>query len=72
MAIPPLPLIREEQLSIKPSTGKLPLGGLPRNRVVRIIARPNMTSAVYRGRKATIAWASTLSEQSLFVHMQKA
>ena len=27
------------------STGKLPLGGLPRNRVVRINDRPDMTSA---------------------------
>ena len=34
------------------STGKLPLGGLPRNTVVRTIDRPNMTSAVYRGRKS--------------------
>ena len=35
------------------STGKLPLGGLPSNSVVRINDHPNMTSAVYRGRKAT-------------------
>ena len=28
------------------STGKLPLGGLPRNSVVRINDRPEMTSAV--------------------------
>ena len=33
------------------STGKLPLGGLLRNNVVRINDRPNMTAAVYRGRK---------------------
>ena len=37
------------------STGKLPLGGLTRNNVVRILVRitdrPDMTSAVYRGRK---------------------
>ena len=34
------------------STGKLPLGGLPRNSVVRITDHPNMTSAVYCGCKA--------------------
>ena len=33
------------------STGKLPLGGLPRNSVVRITDRPDMTSAVYLGDK---------------------
>ena len=32
------------------STGKLSLGGLPRNSVVRITDRPDMTSAVYHGR----------------------
>ena len=32
------------------SAGKLPLGGLPRNRVFRITDHPDMTSAVYRGR----------------------
>ena len=30
------------------STGKLPLGGLSRNSVVRINDRPDMTSAVYQ------------------------
>ena len=35
------------------SIGKLPSGGLPRNSVVRITDCPDMTSAVYRGRKAT-------------------
>ena len=35
------------------STGEMPLGGLPRNSVVRITDRPNMTSAVYCGRKAS-------------------
>ena len=35
------------------SSGKLPLGGLPRNNVVRITDLPDMTSAVYSGRKAT-------------------
>ena len=34
------------------STGKLPLGGLPRDSVVRIADRLDMTSAVYHGRKA--------------------
>ena len=34
------------------SSGKLPLGGLPWNSVVRIIDRPDMTIAVYRGHKA--------------------
>ena len=33
------------------SIGKLPLGGFPKNSVVRINDHPNMTSAVYRGRK---------------------
>ena len=35
------------------STDKLPMGGLPRNSVVRITDRPDVTSAVYRGHKAT-------------------
>ena len=35
------------------STGKLHLGGLPRNSVVRITDHPDMTSAVYRGHKGT-------------------
>ena len=35
------------------STGYLPRGGLPRNSVDRITDRPNMTSAVDRGRKAS-------------------
>ena len=34
-------------------TGKLPLGSLPRNSVVRITERPDMTSAVYHGCKVT-------------------
>ena len=33
-------------------TDKLPLGGLPRNSVVRITDCPDMTSAVYCVRKA--------------------
>ena len=36
----------------KLSTGKLPIGGLPRNSVVRIADHPDMTSAIHRGRKA--------------------
>ena len=35
------------------STGYLPRGGLPRNSVARITDRPDMTSAVDRGRKAS-------------------
>ena len=34
------------------STGKLPLGGLPGNSVVRVTDRPDMILAIYRGRKA--------------------
>ena len=36
------------------STGYLPRGGLPRNSVDRITDRPDMTSAVDRGRKELI------------------
>ena len=36
------------------STGKLPLGGLHRNSVLRIIDCPDMTSAVNHGHKAII------------------
>ena len=35
------------------STGYLPRGGLPRNTVDRITDRPDMTSAVDSGRKAS-------------------
>ena len=35
------------------STGYLPRGGLPRNSVDRITDRPDMSSAVDRGRKAS-------------------
>ena len=54
MAILPLPLIQEEQLSVngKRMYTQLPPGGLPRNIVVRITDRPHMTAAVYCGRKA--------------------
>ena len=57
-AILPLPLIREEHLSINAkrcalSTGNLLRGGLPRNSVDRITDRSDMTSAVYRGSKAS-------------------
>ena len=43
------------------STGNLPRGGLPRNSVDRIIVRPDMTSAVYRGRKASTQTKTFLS-----------
>ena len=47
------------------STGKLPRGGLPRNSVDRITDRPDMTSAVYRGRKEpTKTNKQTLKKQS--------
>ena len=52
-------LIKKEQLSVNGermystlNTGKLPPGGLPRNSVVRLTGHPDMTSAVYHGRKA--------------------
>ena len=58
-AILPRPLIQEDQLSVNgdrmyvfKSTCKLPLGGLPRTSVARITDHPDMTSAIYRGRKA--------------------
>ena len=35
------------------STGYLPRGGLPRNRMDKITDPPDMTSAVDRGRKAS-------------------
>ena len=35
-----------------PKIGKLPVGGLARNCVVRITVRPHMTTAVYYGHKA--------------------
>ena len=41
------------------STGNLPRGGLPRNSVDRITYRPDMTSAVDRGRKALTQLNST-------------
>ena len=57
-AILPLPLIQEEQLSVNGEmmcayTGYLPRGGLPRNSVYTITDRPDMTSAVDRGCKAS-------------------
>ena len=42
------------------STGYLPQGGLPRNSVDRITDRPDMTSAVDRGRKASTETISIL------------
>ena len=41
------------------STGNLPRGGLPRNSVDRITDRPDMTSAVDRGRKAPTQQSTT-------------
>ena len=60
-AILPIPLIQEDQLSVNGrlakgcalSTGYLLRGGLPRNSMDRITDRPDMTSAVDRGRKAS-------------------
>ena len=49
------------------STGKLPLGGLHRNSVVRITDRPDMTSAVYGGRKALNQTNKCLSNPQLVV-----
>ena len=46
------------------STGCLPQGGLPRNSVDRITDRPDMTSAVDRGLKASTQTKNKL--QSLF------
>ena len=43
------------------STGNLPRGGLPRNSVDRITDRPDMTSAVDRGRKALTQQKKLLS-----------
>ena len=43
------------------STGYLPRGGLPMNSVDRITDRPDMTSAVGRGRKAS---AQTKKQQT--------
>ena len=45
--------IRQKQLMAKICTGNLSQGGMPRNSVDRITDRPDMTSAVYRGRKAS-------------------
>ena len=56
MTIFPLPLIFFQLMAKESmlSTGKLPLGGLPRKSVVRITVRPDITSAAYRGRKTSI------------------
>ena len=42
-----------KECALSTCTCKLPLGGLPRNSVVRITDRPDMTSAVDHGRKAS-------------------
>ena len=47
-----------------PSPGKPPPGGLPRNSVFRINDRPDMTSAVYRGRKASIQTNKQTNKQN--------
>ena len=51
-----------------PSTGYLPRGGLPRNSVDRITDRPDMTSAVDRGRKAS---TQTNKQKNLSPYMRK-
>ena len=48
------------------STGYLPRGGLPRNSVGRITDRPDMTSAVDRGRKA-----STRTKQKRYLELSR-
>ena len=57
------------------STGYLPRGGLPRNSVDRITDRPDTTSAVDRGRKASIQTNKQLyelrHEKTFFWHMQE-
>ena len=47
-------------------SGYLPQGGLPRNNVDRITDRPNLTSAVDRGHKA-----STQTDKQNFIKWQK-
>ena len=44
------------------STGHLPRGGLPRNSVDKITERPDMTSAVDRGRKASTQTNTTKND----------
>ena len=48
------------------STGNLPRGGLPRNSVDKITDRPDMTSAVDRGRKAL-----TQQQQQLLINLKQ-
>ena len=58
-------LVLEEQLSLRErtlSTGKLPLGGLPRNRVVRIMNLSFVTTAPYISSRV---WDSRLQNQIL-------
>ena len=47
------------------STGYLPQGGLPRNSVDRITDRPDMTSAVDRGCKASTKTNQTKIKQQI-------
>ena len=62
----PLPEIwRKFYKYINEHTGYLSLGGLPRNSVDRITDRPDMTSVVDRGRKA-----STQTNKQTLTNMQ--
>ena len=48
------------------NTGYLPRGGLPRNSVDRLTDRPDMTSAVDRGRKAS---SQTNKQNNIFLFL---
>ena len=47
------------------STGYLPQGGLPRNSVDRITDRPDMTSAVDPGRKASTHYKTNKNKEEI-------
>ena len=49
------------------STGYLPRGGLPRNSVDRITDRPEITSAVDRGRKASTQ-TNKQTNKNVYIH----
>ena len=53
------------------STGKLPVGGLPWDSVVRINDRPDMTSAVDSGHKASTQPTNQLLSASVFCQTAK-
>ena len=53
------------------STGNLPRGGLPRNSVDRITDRPEMTSAVDRGRKALTQLNLSVEQQDMSAWLRK-